>query len=217
MTRTSTEIAKLETTSYDALDAAIGSDLDGEPLRFKDGKFLQGFDKNIVEKGTVLRIAPTSVQDGFVKWEDGKPVDWRLREWISSTQLPIYRDTLGDMDESEWPDGKDPWAYTMLLAMKDAEGTLFKFSTSSVGGANAVKRVLREWRRQRDKHPGLVPVVALGSDSYVHKVHRNTIQIPTFEIVGWEPWDDDVKALPYATADDPRNQVTDALDDAIPF
>jgi hypothetical protein len=87
MTRTSTEIAKLETTSYDALDAAIGSDLDGEPLRFKDGKFLQGFDKNIVEKGTVLRIAPTSVQDGFVKWEDGKPVDWRLREWISSTPI----------------------------------------------------------------------------------------------------------------------------------
>jgi hypothetical protein len=213
----STEIATLETTNYDALDANIGSDLDGEPLRFKDGKFFQGFDKIEVEDGTVLRAAPPSIQDGFVRWENGKPVDWRMREWINPNQLPVYRDTLGDTDESKWPDGKDPWSYTMYLAMKDAESVLFKFETSSVGGARAVHRLLREWRRQRDKHPGLVPVVVLNSDSYVHKVHKNTVHIPTFEIVGWEPWDEDAPKAIAATPDDPRTQIAEQLDDAIPF
>jgi hypothetical protein len=207
----SRELAKHETTNFSALDAAIGNDLDGEPLRFKDGRFLQGFDKNIIEEGTVLRIAPTSVQDGFVRWEDGKPVDWRLREWISAT-LPIYRDSLGDTDEREWPDGKDPWVYTMIVALKDAEGTLFKFSTSSVGGANAVRRVLREWRRQRDRHPGLVPVVALGSDSYEHRTHKSTVRIPVFEIMGWERWDED-----YAPQTLAAPSTAEVLDDQIPF
>ena len=75
-----TQISPVKHENYDALDAAIGSDIDGEPIRFKDGKYLRGFDKNEVFEGTRMRIAPTSVQDGFVKWEDGKPVDWRLRE-----------------------------------------------------------------------------------------------------------------------------------------
>src|SRR5690348_1011102 len=105
---------------FDALDAAIGNDLDGEPLRFKDGHFLQGFDKNRVVEGTVLRVEPTSVQDGFTKYEDRKPVDCRMREWIKG-EAPIDRNALGDLDERLWPDGKDPWAFTMFLAMKDAE------------------------------------------------------------------------------------------------
>jgi len=201
---------------YDALDAVIGNDLDGEPLRFKDGRFLEGFDKNEVIEGTVLRVEPTSVQDGFVKYEDRKPVDWRMREWISGAP-PIDRNALGDLDDGDWPDGKDPWAPTMFLAMKDAEGKLFKFSTHSVGGANSVRRLLREWRRQRDRHLGLVPVIALGADSYVHRVHSNTVHVPTFAIVGWEPWDDDASPLIEVTGDDPRTLVQDDLEDEIPF
>ena len=203
-------------TDYDALDFAIGSDIDGDPLRFKDGVFLRGFDKTEVEEGTTLRIAATSVQDGFVKWEDGKPVDWRLREWINRDQLPIYREALGDMDKNEWPDGKDPWTYTMLLAVKDEENVQLKFSTSSVGGANAVRRLLREWKRLRDKHSGRVPVVSLGSDSYQHKIHRTEVQFPVFEIVGWDFWDEADKALPsYVTPDDPRTQIRDELTETI--
>ena len=83
---------------YGAIDDAIGSDIDGDPLKFKDGVFLRGFDKTEVEEGTTLRIAPTSVQDGYVKWEDGKPVDWRLREWInrgSSADLPRCNSRCG--------------------------------------------------------------------------------------------------------------------------
>ena len=207
-------------TDYDAIDEAIGSDIDGDPLKFKDGVFLRGFDKIEVEEGTTLRIAPTSVQDGYVKWEDGKPVDWRLREWINRNHLPIFRDAIPDADKIGQSD--DPWTYTLLLAMKDEDDVQLKFSTGSVGGANAVRKVLREWKRQRDKHPDQVPIVALSSGSYEHKVHRTEIAFPVFTIVDWDYWDEadreSAAALPsWATADDPRTQIQDELEDEIPY
>ena len=207
-------------TDYDAIDEAIGSDIDGDPLRFKDGRFIRGFDKIEVEEGTTLRIAPTSVQDGYVKWEDGKPVDWRLREWINRNHLPVFRDTLPDAHKIGQSD--DPWTYTLLIALRDDDGVQLKFSTGSVGGANAVRKALREWRRLRDKHPNKVPVVALGSGSYEHKVHRTEIAFPVFTIVDWDYWDEadraSAAALPsWATADDPRTQIQDELEDEIPY
>jgi hypothetical protein len=36
-----------------------------------------------------------------------RPADTQMREWCNS-QHPINRNTLGDLDESLWPDGKDP-------------------------------------------------------------------------------------------------------------
>jgi hypothetical protein len=37
----------------------------------------------------------------------------------------------------------------MLIAMKDKAGQRLTFSTSSVGGRNAVRKMLRGWRRDR--------------------------------------------------------------------
>ena len=61
----------------------------------------------------------------------------------SPAQHPITRNDLGDLDEARWPDGKDPWAFTMIIAFKDAKGALFKFSTSTTGGSNAMRKMLR--------------------------------------------------------------------------
>ena len=35
-----TQISPVKHENYDALDAAIGSDIDGDPIRFKDGKWV---------------------------------------------------------------------------------------------------------------------------------------------------------------------------------
>ena len=160
------------------------------------------------------------MQDGYVKWEDGKPVDWRLREWINRNHLPVFRDTLPDAHKIGQSD--DPWTYTLLIALRDDDGVQLKFSTGSVGDANAVRKVLREWKRQRDKHPGQVPIVALSSGSYEHKVHRTEIAFPVFTIFDWDYWDEadraSAAALPsWATADDPRTQIRDELEDEIPY
>jgi hypothetical protein len=87
---------------YAALDAAIGnSGGEGEPLRFKDGGFVRGFDKIKVSLGTRLMLHPGSTSDGFIKWEDGKPTEWRIRELNNPAQLPVLREALGDTDETE--------------------------------------------------------------------------------------------------------------------
>jgi hypothetical protein len=211
-------------SEYAALDANIGNDLDGELLLFngKHGEFTRGADKTLVPLGTELRFAPTSVQDGYQKWEDGKIVDGRFREWISS-QHPILRNDLGDFEERDWPNGKDPWAHTILVAIKDEDGALLKFSTSSKGGENAVRRLMRDWKRERAKNEGFVPVIKLGSDTYLHKVHKSDVIIPTFTIIDWAPWDlgpGKKLTLPppgWSTPDDPRTQIREELDDAIPF
>jgi hypothetical protein len=210
----SNPIAIRETKSLEALDANIGSDTeDARPLRYKDGRWLEGYDKTFLERGTVMRFAPESIQDGFKRWSDGKPTDSIMREWIS-TQPAVKREDLGDTDESQWENGKDPWSYTLIAALKDAEGVLYKFSTGSTGGVNAIRKLMRTWRRDRDRHPGLVPVVALTSDSYEHKIHRTTVSIPVFEIVSWEPWQEDEASPPQ----DERSQVAHALEgDEITF
>jgi hypothetical protein len=205
------EISRYETRSLDAFDANVGSEVeDAVRLGFKDNQYVEGRDKTSIDKGTAMRLAPTSTSDCWTLWIGGRPADVRMREWVS-TQPPIHRDQLGYTDESQWLDGKDPWAYTLVMALKDANDTLFKFSTGSVGGINAIKKVLRTWRRDRDQHPGLVPVVTLDSDSYVHKTHGSTIYFPVFEIVGWETWDGSAPAAPI------QAPIAEVLDDSIPF
>jgi hypothetical protein len=204
-----TEIAKIE--NYAALDREIGSSMD-EPLRFKDGKFIRGFDKMKVDLGTRFLMHPASTSDGFIKWEDGKPVEFKIRELNNPSQLPVFREPLGDLDESKWPDGKDPWASVMMIAMKDQEGVMLTFSTSSVGGRNALRKVLRDWRLVRDKHYGQVPVIELGVDSYKHKIHRTTVEFPVFKIVDWATWDGpEAPALP-----SPSQRIREELDDDLP-
>jgi hypothetical protein len=201
--------------NYSALDASIGNDVDdAQPLRFKEGAYYAGFDKVEVEMGTVFRVHPMSVQDGFVKWLDGKPVDTRMREWCRPDQPPINRNDLDYLDEASWPDGKDPWAFTMILAFKDANGEMFKFTTSTAGGSNAIKKMLRTWRSERDRYPGKVPVVAIGTDSYEHRIHRSRVKVPVFDLVGWEPWDEDV---PEPVKPDPAGKFAEVLSDEIPF
>jgi hypothetical protein len=137
------EIVRYE--NFAALDAAIGStNVDNEPLRFRSGVFTRGFDKTPVSVGTRILLHPVSVAEGFVKWEDGRPAEWQIREWADSTQKPISRDELGDLDKNHWVDGKDPWAPITMVAMKDESGAVLTFSSSTTGGRNAIRKVLRE-------------------------------------------------------------------------
>jgi hypothetical protein len=177
--------------NYAALDAAIGSsNVDNQPLRFKGGAFTRGFDKSPVSMGARMLLHPVSVAEGFVKWEDGRPAEWQIRELANPTQTPISREDLGDLDKNDWADGKDPWAPIMMVAMKDESGAVLTFSSSTTGGRNAIRKVLRDWRLARGKHPGRVPVVELDVDSYEHKTHRTTIEFPVFKIVDWALYND---------------------------
>ena len=66
----------------------------------------------------------------------------------------------------------------------------YTFSSSSVGGVRAAKRLADTYVKQMKAAPettkGCLPVVALGSDSYKHNdKKRGTIHNPVFEGVDW--------------------------------
>ena len=201
------------------LDQAIGVDMDGDLFRFnaKLGTYFEGQEKKIVPIGRKLKFAPLSIQDGYQKWIDGKMIDERWRSWVN--EHPIIRNDLGDFPEDA--EFKDVWGFTLRAAFRHMTGARLKFVTTSTGGINAIRRVLRAWKAARDSYPDLVPVVTIGTESYVHKVHRTEIITPTFEIVDWAPWDSDkpkLKAVEGPEPDQAEGQsIGGVLDDEIPF
>ena len=100
----------------------------------------------------------------------------------------------------------------MLIALTDQDGVMLTFSTSSVGGKNALRRVLRDWRLVRHKYPNKVPVVELGVGSYEHKAHRTTVAFPVFAIVGWDDWDG-VEVAELSPAEQTKTEISDDLPD----
>ena len=118
------------------------------------------------------------------------------------------RESLGDLDPDEWPDGldgkpSDPWLLQMLLPLQNIETSeVFCFQTTSPTGRTAVGTLMRAYNRMRKTSPGEVPIVQLKPSSYEHRTF-GTVNIPCFVIVG--------RTKPGDT------QPADDMDDAAPF
>jgi hypothetical protein len=84
---------------------------------------------------------------------------------------------------------KDPWQETIYLVMR-AEGDpsqVYTFTSTSVGGRNAVRKLKKEFRDAYPDHkPEARPIIELGVDKYKHKnVSFGWIKFPTLKLVGW--------------------------------
>jgi hypothetical protein len=117
---------------------------------------------------------------------------------------PQARNTLGDTDEQYWEtdnQGKpqDPWKETNYIVLKGVtDSELYTFSTASVGGRGAFKKLCDAYSAGKRMHPGQFPIVALNVGSYDHPdKSRGRIKFPEFKIVDWVPvsvFDDAVAA-----------------------
>src|SRR5262249_54401348 len=160
--------------------------LRGTLLRFADSNWTRGKEAEPVERGT--QLVATGTQAAQVRWQDGKPVEWRLQE--PGRRLP-EREELGDNDPTKWelgPDGKtprDPWQSTRYVYLIDAASAeAFTFSTSSWGGREAVINLGDSIARMRSAHPNAMPVVALEAAPMLTRFGRKSR--PVFRIVGWK-------------------------------
>jgi hypothetical protein len=101
----STDLMTILTDGWD--DAAIEANqrvMRGALLRFADWKW---YDKN-GETFEKRPLVATGTRAALVRWQGGKPVEWRLQE--PGTKLP-EREELGDNDPTKWelgPDGNPP-------------------------------------------------------------------------------------------------------------
>jgi hypothetical protein len=178
--------------------ARSAGDLYGDLLKFngKDGKWTAGPQSTEIAYGTELAAIVPALLVGFVKWEDGELAGQEMVPLTPDYDPRELRASLGGLDRALWPkdeDGldQDLWKEATLLPMKNlATGHEYTYSTSSVGGVRAVKRLVGAYSKQIQAAPqttaGHLPIVALGGFSYPHPDRkRGTIYNPILEGVDW--------------------------------
>jgi hypothetical protein len=183
-TNTSTEI-----DPFLAYGEGGGGAITGELLKFSKGDFFSGRDNKMNAAGTRLVANMDSLESGWVRWDSGKPVEYRMVR-IAKGFTPAQRRDLGDNDRNLWTfdeDGnpRDPWQKTENVVLADPrDGTVYTFTTSSVGGREAVQKLAVDYARARQRHPDKWPVIELGVETYVHTNKTfGRIKTPKFTIV----------------------------------
>ncbi len=198
----------------------------GTLLKFSDRTWSTGKEGTPVPEGRQLVALSTAA--AWVKWADGKPVEYRMR--LAGRSLP-EREELGDLDRKQWepgPDGtpRDPWQSTRFVYLVDPEtAEAFTFSTSSWGGRGAVVDLADQIARMRFAHPGAVPVVELTYAPMTTRFGRKWR--PLLKVMSWKNTGEQARPAiedrnadvnKYAELKARKATVTEAaLEDSIPF
>jgi hypothetical protein len=159
-----------------------------------------GDTERILPDGSKILVDPYTLFMGFVEWEGGQPVDSivvRVADLESFKQLPQVRD-LPNRDKSQWPLGpdgqpKDPWSpdVRFLATGLDKPYEGYTVTGSSWGMWNAAIKLCEEFDRDRDNHPGQLPIVQLGSFKKAAQDRRiGKIDKPSLTVIGWASLDD---------------------------
>ena len=149
----------------------------------KAGIWSHGQDETPVDEDDVLYVD----LDGFVH-------GWQC--WADSDLPGVQTELLGDvwtpMDEpmppcpQEVPKNGREWTELSGLSAV-LNGEPLKYSTTSVGGRNAIASLKKEYIAQYKRNPKkLIAVVQLGTDSYKHKNRTfGTVYTPVLSVVDW--------------------------------
>jgi hypothetical protein len=172
-------------------DAVAPRTIVGKLLKFAKGDFVAGEAGEVVSEGTEFVALMNEALCGWVKWEDGKPVE-HLMGKIANNFVPPRRPDLGDVDRAAWEEdadgrARDPWQFANYVPMKrEPSGELHTFVATSRGSLNAIGDLCRQYARHAEKHPDQDPVVKLFSGTYEHKVKAyGRIAYPIFTVTGW--------------------------------
>jgi hypothetical protein len=192
----------------------------GTMLRYVRGKWIYkgGHGKEEIPLGTRLVLLTSEVRRGWTKWIKGKPVAHALVR-ICEGLKPPRREELGDTNEAAWPVGlsgtrEDPWQFTYYLPFVADDGNLYTFSTATYGGRKEAASLCGRYAGDAPKHPGAVPIVQLGTDSYENKTYGSTVATPRLDIVGWT---DRPAVMLSEPKSEPEPEPEPGLDDEIPL
>ncbi len=189
----------------------------GQPFKYVKGEYLVGKDAVVMPIGSLLAGLMNTTMIGWAKWWEGEPVDHCVGLLLEGFKTPP-RDTLGDNDSSRWEldqngKPKDPWQREARLAFVDPKThEFFTFLASSKGSIGAIAELCRDYDLERKKHQGIIPIIALESDSYAHKDRTiGRVKIPVLEPV------DFIDGAPYlAMLDEGRGPARAATPEAEP-
>lgn len=161
----------------------------GAFLKFSKGEWQTGQNADEVALGRRLAANMDELSIGWIRWADGKPAERRMG-LLAQGYKPEPRDTLGYTDQTLWEVDeedrpKDPWTFTNELPLADPEdGEQMTYSASSKGGIGCIGNLCKAFARAPQRTQGLIPVLELGRDSYMHPVYKKTY-VPVLNIVDW--------------------------------
>jgi hypothetical protein len=216
------ELAKQSTPNHadgwdDTAAEAEARLIRGSLLKFADWKWAIGKEREAVEVKEGRRLVAVATAAAWVRWQGGKPVEYRLRE---PGKPMSERGELGDNDPALWeagPDGKprDPWQNTRFVHLIDPQtAEAFTFSTASGGGRDCVITLADQIKRMRGKHPDAVPLVELGAAPMSTNYGRKSK--PTLKVIGWRTAAASV-LIEQSGRQLPAPPAPKDLDDDIPF
>jgi len=158
--------------------AAFAADNDtvmlaGDPLYFKKGNWYRG-QEEFEPQGHHFLVNYHEAYTGWTRWSDRKPVEQRLVR-CSEYAHKEPREALGHMDKNAWESSdrgvpQDPWQPSdrMIMRTMDSAQDLLTFISSSIGGRNAIAKLLGKVARSPQAAEGKMPVCVLESGSYDH-------------------------------------------------
>lgn len=190
VTETNTNTAVAMQGGYDPY-AAYGQEAAnaGAYLKFSKGEWQLGQNADEVALGRRLAGNMDELSIGWIRWEEGKPAERRMGLLVQGYK-PEPRAALGYTDQADWEldeEGrpKDPWSFTNELPLADpSDGEQMTFSASSKGGIGCIGNLCKAYARASQRAQGLIPVLELQRDSYMHPVYKKTY-VPVLNIVDW--------------------------------
>jgi hypothetical protein len=190
----------------------------GKLFKFAKGDFTHK--EKLIAIGTEFVVHMPQAMRGWVRFEDGKPVDYQLGLIRDGAKF-ADRSSLGHMDKFAWPRDKrgeaaDPWQQQTYVPMVCCEtNELYTFVFSSHGGKQAFRDLARSYSPFRKTNK--LPVVSLQTTSYRHD-EFGRIDVPVLKV---ERWDDSDPTPPVSSSGPaPSSGPTRAnadMDDDIPF
>jgi hypothetical protein len=190
----------------------------GKLIKFAKGEWTHKDDQ--VAVGTEFVVHMAQAMRGWVRFEGGRPVDYKLGLIREGAKF-ADRTSLGFMDKTGWERDKrgdpvDPWCQQHYIPMLHLEsGELYTWVFSSYGGKQAFRDLARVYSPYRKTSS--LPVVSLQTASYRHETFGK-IDVPVLKV---ERFDDPDSAPPVpssgpAPSSGPTRANAD-MNDAIPF
>jgi hypothetical protein len=176
----------MQNPNLDALAAyaneAAGRGFRAVFLKFnnKTGEWTAGRNASLMNGEKLVADIPDLMKGRF-RFKDGKPSYAVVR--VNDGIAPPQRERLGDTDQRLWDEAGDPWKPVDVMPFFALETRQpFVFSATTETGIEALKSLVKEFVSKQGAHPGQLPVIKLGNDSFV--IDGRRVYLPTFEIVG---------------------------------
>jgi hypothetical protein len=198
------------------VDEYAPSSIAGQLVKFsKEGKFIIAETDEEIDPNEDFIALVDETLVGWIKFNgEGAPPERHQGLLYQGFVMP-KRESLGDTDESQWPEGlsgkpNDPWQHQVCLVLQSVTTqALYTFTTSSQTGRRAVTSLMSHYNRMQHRDPDAYPVVKLKPSGFEHKDSRvGWVHTPMFVVCG---------RTPKNTAAKPDTSVAGDMNDSIPF